>query len=121
MGPWLSCGLALVILTGACRASAEELVGSTSCADYLRMQADDTQAGADQGIARRHVTSLMREYSKYILRDANGRPLPTIVEFIISFSTHYCQRHPTSTVTDAGEAIGAAEQQAIAKSRQKQN
>ena len=83
------------------------------------MQADDTQPGADQAVALKHVTSLMREYSKYILRGPDGKPVPTIVDFIISYSTHYCQRHPTATVFEAGEAIGAAEQKAVANSRQK--
>jgi hypothetical protein len=104
---------------GSAIASAEELVGSTSCADYLRMQAADTQPGAIQAVALQHVTSLMHEYSKYIIRGPDGKPIPTIIDFIISYSTHFCQEHPTATVSEAGEAIGAAEQKAIADSKHK--
>lgn len=109
-------GLALV---GVGPAFGEELLGSTSCADYLRMQDQDTRPGADHAIAVHHVTSLMHLYSKYILRDSNGKPLPTIVNFIISYSTHWCQRYPTATVAEAGEAIGIVEQRAITESRKK--
>jgi len=83
------------------------------------MQAADMKPGADRAVALKHVTSLMHEYSKYILRGPDGKPIATIVDFIISYSTHYCQQHPTETVSDAGQAIGAAEQKAIADSRQK--
>ena len=115
----LACAFMCAFLLGSIQASAEELAGSTSCADYLRMQAADTQPGADRTIALRHVTSLMHEYTKYILRGPDGKPVPTIVDFIISYSTHYCQGHPAATVFEAGQAIGAAERKAIAASTRK--
>jgi hypothetical protein len=119
MPRWASNAFVCVSLFGIAHASADELVGSTRCADYVRMQTADTQPGADQAVALKHVKSLMHEYSKYILRGPDGKPIPTVFNFIISYSTHYCQAHPTETVAEAGEAIGAAEQQAIANSRQR--
>jgi hypothetical protein len=106
-----------VLLLGAVPASGEELVGSTSCTDYLRMQNEDVQPGADQSVMRRHVTSLMHEYAKYVIREPDGKADPLIVNFIISYSTHYCQGHPTATVAEAGEAVGAAEKKAIAEAK----
>jgi hypothetical protein len=101
------------------RAWGEDLVGSTSCTDYLRMEAEDTQPGADHAIALKHVTSLMHEYSIYILRGADGRPIPTIFNFLVSYSTHYCQSHPSATIAEAGNAIGEVEKNALANAKQR--
>jgi hypothetical protein len=108
-----------VVVLFAGHALAQELTGATSCADYLRMQAEDTQTSADQDVARRHVNSLMKTYSQYILRGPDGKALPTIIDFIISYSSHYCQGHPAATVADAGEAVGAAEWEAVANLKQR--
>ena len=70
-------------------------------------------------MARKHVTSLMQLYSKYILRGPDGKPVPTIIDFIISYSTEFCQGHPAATVSEAGEAVGTAEQKAIANVQNK--
>ncbi len=80
------------------------------------MQAADTHPGADQAVALKRVASLMHKYSKYILRDPEGKPLPTIVDIIISYSIHYCLQYPTATVSDSGQAIGAAEQKSVSES-----
>lgn len=93
----------------------EELTGSTGCTTYLRLMEEDMQPGADTDIARRHVASLMQTYAKYILRGPDGKPIPTIFDFIISQSSQYCRANPSGTVADAGEAVGAAERAALAK------
>ena len=104
----------LLATPAAAQSPNEELVASTSCTTYLRLMAEDTQPGADAGIARRHVTTLMQVYAKYVLRGPDGKPIPTIFDFIISHSSHYCQAHASATVADAGEAVGIAERDVLA-------
>lgn len=82
--------------------AGQQVSGSTSCADALKMQA---QAGPQGNAAlKQRIAVLMKTYAPQGIDGKGGMPSPEATDMALAYGTRWCQRHPERTLADAAKA-----------------